>query len=78
MFYKLFKTPPQGQYELQAVINHSGSSALCGHFTADVCNPLTKVWHRHNDAQVSRIAASEATGPRSQRECYMLFYVCKQ
>lgn len=34
----------QGQYSLQSIVNHSGSSALCGHFTADVRGP--RGWFR--------------------------------
>ena len=50
-------------------------SAECGHFTADVCDPATRAWHRLNDSRASRISALEARSGARQRECYMLFYV---
>ena len=36
----------QAAYRLQAVVNHSGASALCGHFTADVWDPASAAWYR--------------------------------
>lgn len=36
----------QVQYSLHSLVNHSGPSALCGHFTADVCDVSTGAWHR--------------------------------
>ena len=56
------------------MVNHHGVQASCGHFTADV-RGAGGAWHRHNDSLVSRIAAGDATGPKSQRDCYLLFFL---
>ena len=63
----------QPRYQLQAVVNHHGAAASCGHFSADV-RGAGGAWHRHNDSLVSRIGGEEATGPKSQRDCYILCY----
>ena len=65
----------QAAYNLHAIIKHAGSTALSGHFTADIRDPMTGNWHEHNDSLVRAIGAREATGPESQRQCYMVFYV---
>ena len=65
----------QVQYRLHASVAHQGPAASCGHFTADVCDPATRVWHRLDDSVASRISATEARSAARQRECYLLFYV---
>jgi ubiquitin C-terminal hydrolase len=62
------------RYQLTAVINHHGSSAESGHFTAVTHNPTTGQWFRFNDAQVHRIQGDAATNEMAERDCYMLFY----
>lgn len=66
---------PLGQYRLHAVVNHRGPAASCGHFTADIRDPASGVWHRFDDSQASRISQAEACSSEKQRECYLLFYV---
>ena len=65
----------QVQYQLHASVAHQGAAASCGHFTADVCDPATRVWHRLDDSVASLISAAEARSAARQRECYLLFYV---
>ncbi len=65
----------QVQYRLHASVAHQGPAASCGHFTADVCDPGSRVWHRLDDSVASRISAAEARSAARQRECYLLFYV---
>ncbi|GAB4820867.1 hypothetical protein N2152v2_007913 [Parachlorella kessleri] len=66
---------PAAAYVLHAIIKHAGTTALSGHFTADIRSPVSGSWHEHNDSWVRPVGAREATGPESQQQCYMVFYV---
>jgi len=63
-------------YSIRSVVNHIGSSASCGHYTADA-NRLrpdgTRKWMRFNDSFVSDISAKEAVAD-SKRTAYMVMY----
>lgn len=63
------------QYRLHASVAHQGPAASCGHFTADVCDPTTRAWHRLDDSVAARISGGEARSAARQREAYLLFYV---
>ncbi|KAL4457464.1 hypothetical protein ABPG75_012329 [Micractinium tetrahymenae] len=67
--------PAAAQYRLHAVVNHKGPAASCGHFTSDIRDPASGVWHRFDDSLASRISPAEACSAEKQRECYLLFYV---
>ena len=57
------------EYELYAVLNHSGS-ALHGHYTADCRDSRTGVWRRYDDSAVQTLTEDQF----SQRDAYVLFY----
>ena len=63
-------------YEARGVVNHIGSSASCGHYTADGLRPYstdTREWTRFNDSIVSRIAPIDAVH-RSFHSAYIVAY----
>lgn len=64
-------------YGIRSIVNHIGSSASCGHYTADAyrLNSATKEreWFRFNDSYVSNISASEAMENGSST-AYMVLY----
>ncbi|GKZ01406.1 hypothetical protein MPSEU_001091400 [Mayamaea pseudoterrestris] len=65
------------EYKLRSVINHIGSSASCGHYTAD-CKRLDRhagdlAWYRFNDDHVRGISSTTAL-EESQRTAYLLLY----
>ena len=70
----------QGQaYEIRSVVNHIGSSASCGHYTADA-KRLTddedgesREWIRFNDSYVSSISKTEAVQDAT-KTAYMIMY----
>eukprot|EP00531_Pseudo-nitzschia_arenysensis_P005975 CAMPEP_0116116030 /NCGR_PEP_ID=MMETSP0329-20121206/821_1 /TAXON_ID=697910 /ORGANISM="Pseudo-nitzschia arenysensis, Strain B593" /LENGTH=829 /DNA_ID=CAMNT_0003609499 /DNA_START=8 /DNA_END=2497 /DNA_ORIENTATION=+ len=74
---------PGAAYEIRSVVNHIGSSASCGHYTADAKRirlteeelPATeeREWMRFNDSYVSTISSIEAVKDASQT-AYMIMY----
>lgn len=65
------------QYSLRSVVNHIGSSASCGHYTADCKRLDTQTneygWYRFNDEHVQPISSSTAVD-HAQRTAYLLMY----
>lgn len=65
----------QHEYVLKSVVNHIGSSASCGHYTADALGP-NSIWFRFNDSYVSKIKEAQAT-QGSAATAYMILYHLK-
>jgi ubiquitin C-terminal hydrolase len=68
--------PPKHHYTLRSVVNHIGSSASCGHYTADALrmdHNGQREWIRFNDSFVSRITEEEAMDHASTT-AYMVLY----
>jgi len=63
-------------YALLATINHHGSQADSGHYTADVLNPMSEKWLAFNDQRVRTIL--EKTVKSRKKLCYLLFYMRKE
>ena len=68
---------PEGsaRYGIRSVVNHIGSSASCGHYTADGHRRYEngRSWTRFNDSMVSKISDQEAI-QESERTAYMVMY----
>jgi len=67
---------PSPSYALRSIVNHIGSSASCGHYTADANRRYSsgvRHWTRFNDSYVSTISQFEAIDT-SQRTAYMVLY----
>ncbi|KAI9921021.1 hypothetical protein PsorP6_002678 [Peronosclerospora sorghi] len=63
------------RYLLKSNIHHLGKSIDEGHYVADVCDSRGQ-WIRRNDTYESEISEDYALQSfRSQRSCYMFFYV---
>jgi ubiquitin C-terminal hydrolase len=64
-------------YEIRSVVNHIGSSASCGHYTAD-SNRLypngERKWTRFNDTIVSTLNKDDAMGLCAKTTAYMVVY----
>lgn len=68
---------PQG-YSIRSVVNHIGSSASCGHYTADAYRMVDgddkkREWMRFNDSFVSNISTKQAL-EESLQTAYMVAY----
>jgi ubiquitin C-terminal hydrolase len=68
---------PQG-YSIRSVVNHIGSSASCGHYTADAYRLVDgddkkREWMRFNDCFVSNISSKQAV-EESLQTAYMVAY----
>ena len=64
-------------YRIRSVVNHIGSSASCGHYTADgnrMYSNGERRWTRFNDSIVSEVSAEEAMRGSAQRTAYMVMY----
>ena len=64
------------EYSLRSVVKHMGSSANCGHYTADAKRfdeEGERQWFRFNDDFVTRISKVDAT-EHSQETAYMVLY----
>lgn len=70
------RTRPTG-YRIRSVVNHIGSSASCGHYTADALlrygSDDRREWTRFNDASVSKISTHNAIA-QSSTTAYMIMY----
>jgi ubiquitin C-terminal hydrolase len=70
------RTRPTG-YRIRSVVNHIGSSASCGHYTADALlrygSDDRREWTRFNDASVSKISMHNAMA-QSSTTAYMIMY----
>jgi ubiquitin C-terminal hydrolase len=68
---------PEGDaYAIRSVVNHIGSSASCGHYTADAKLQYSnghREWTRFNDSYVSKISSQDAIQNSSQT-AYMIVY----
>ncbi|GAX10113.1 hypothetical protein FisN_3Lh304 [Fistulifera solaris] len=64
-------------YSIRSVVNHIGSSASCGHYTADSHrwyeDDKERRWTRFNDSYVSLISSTEAL-ENSRGTAYMVMY----
>jgi ubiquitin C-terminal hydrolase len=60
-------------YNLRSVVNHIGSSASCGHYTADAKRTEDPSWLRFNDSYVTSISQSNAT-EHSRQTAYLIMY----
>ena len=73
-------------YQIRSVVNHIGSSASCGHYTADAArltpssassemsdNGEERQWKRFNDSYVTSISPDDAL-KESSRTAYMVMY----
>ncbi|GAX16214.1 hypothetical protein FisN_3Hh304 [Fistulifera solaris] len=64
-------------YSIRSVVNHIGSSASCGHYTADSRrwyeDDKERRWTRFNDSYVSSISSTEAL-ENSRETAYMVMY----
>ncbi|KAG7370836.1 ubiquitin carboxyl-terminal hydrolase [Nitzschia inconspicua] len=73
--------PKGSSYAIRSVVNHIGSSASCGHYTADakrlykgeVGGKEIREWTRFNDSYVSKVTSEEAVANSSQT-AYMIMY----
>lgn len=62
-------------YQIRSIVNHIGSSASCGHYTADASRDYgggERGWTRFNDSTVTRISSNEAMSKSSN--AYMVMY----
>ena len=70
-------SPSLSEYQLRSVVNHMGSSASCGHYTADAhrfCNSTQqRQWTRFNDSYVSSIRPTQAV-EEAKQTAYMVLY----
>jgi len=71
------------KFKIRSVINHIGSSASCGHYTANAFKLNKKEnkrkdgsreWLKFNDSFVSNISKEEAMGEQTQKSAYLLMY----
>jgi ubiquitin C-terminal hydrolase len=63
-------------YGICTVVNHIGSLASCGHYTANakqMYNSTIKEWMRFNDSNVSKITSADAV-KNSSRMAYTILY----
>lgn len=89
-FVDVVKTKPK--YQIRSIVNHIGTSANCGHYTADALRPYEEQdaknyenlgsspsmkWTRFNDSFVSRIRQDDAMGQKAQKTAYMVMYEFK-
>jgi len=72
-------------YNIRSIVNHIGSSASCGHYTADSCRPTATSnennnerhdmeWTRFNDAIVTDISPEEAVSETTAKTAYIVMY----
>ena len=61
-------------YKLQSIINHEGFQATSGHFTADIKDGKTALWHHFSDSYVSPLSSNAVHGYQKQKECFIVFY----
>lgn len=81
-----FVKVPKGQYHLRSIVNHIGSSANCGHYTADALrlypssqskdgeSSTIRKWTRFNDDFVSLVDHHQAMESNAQKSAYMILY----
>jgi len=63
--------PLASNYHIRSVVNHIGSSASCGHYTADA--KRLQSWTRFNDSYVTSISSADAV-EQSSSTAYMILY----
>merc|ERR1712038_558229 len=73
----------KGKFKIRSVINHIGSSASCGHYTANALKlrrgkggkgVSSREWIKFNDSYVSTLSTEEAMGEKTQKSAYLLMY----
>jgi len=66
------------EYKIRSVVNHIGSTAGSGHYTAIARRPYdngkTREWTKFNDSLVSKLSDDEAFGKETQRRAYLILY----
>jgi len=67
------------EYKIRSIVNHIGSSANHGHYTADALKLYDnerREWTRFNDSSVSLLAngGKDAMGERARRTAYMIMF----
>ncbi len=68
--------PQNSRYAIRSVVNHIGSSASCGHYTADavrIDSNEQSEWIRFNDSYVTKISPLEAVN-NAASTAYMVLY----
>ncbi|CAK0894139.1 unnamed protein product, partial [Prorocentrum cordatum] len=58
--YAVSRQKGQALYDIVGIVNHHGSHADCGHYTAHCRHCIDDLWYRFDDDQVSQISAQEA------------------
>jgi len=71
---KFNNTTTTTTYKLQSIINHEGFQATSGHFTADIKDEKTALWHHFSDSYVSPLSSHAVHGDQKQKECFIVFY----
>ena len=69
----------QGGYSIKSVVHHIGSTASCGHYTADVCvqNFNGEMgWQRCNDSTITSYTCKQdvLSAVKAQKTAYMIMY----
>ena len=70
------------KFKIRSIINHIGSSASCGHYTANAFKlnknegrkDNLREWIKFNDSYVSSLNTDEAMGEQTQKSAYLLMY----
>lgn len=64
------------QYKITSIVNHIGSSASCGHYTADALRNYggEKKWTRFNDSNVTALTSNEAMSESTSKTAYIVMY----
>ncbi|RQM19967.1 hypothetical protein B5M09_002640 [Aphanomyces astaci] len=61
-------------YRLVGMLNHRGTTASAGHYTAHIFEPSTAAWYLFDDTQVDPIRRPPASFLAASKEAYMLIY----
>lgn len=68
--YAVSRQKGQALYDIVGIVNHHGSEAECGHYTAHCRHCIDDLWYRFDDDKVSEISEQEAWLPEA---AYVLF-----
>ncbi|RHY09845.1 hypothetical protein DYB25_003624 [Aphanomyces astaci] len=61
-------------YRLVGMLNHRGTTASAGHYTAHIFEPSTAAWYLFDDTQVDPVRRPPASFLAASKEAYMLIY----